>query len=170
MSHATPIVRIERADAGHLAEISELAGVIWRACYPGIISTEQIEYMLGWMYAVDEMRNQLEHGTIYERLMVDDGLRGFAAHSPTINPTERKLDKLYVHPDHQRHGYGSQLLNHVIASARTLGCRSVILAVNKRNTRAIAAYERNGFVIREAVVNDIGAGFVMDDFVMAKAI
>ena len=43
-----------------------------------------------------------------------------------------------------------------------------MLSVNKHNTRAIAAYRRNGFVIAESVVTDIGGGFVMDDYVMAK--
>jgi GNAT superfamily N-acetyltransferase len=163
-------VRIEPAKPEHLAEISALAGVIWRAHYPGIISREQIEYMLGWMYAVDEMQRQLDQGTIFERLLVDGRLTGFAAHSPTDDPEERKLDKLYIHPGRQRHGYGSRLLNHVIEAAHGMGCRSLILTVNKQNTKAIAAYEKNGFVIRDAVVADIGGGFVMDDFVMAKRI
>jgi ribosomal protein S18 acetylase RimI-like enzyme len=44
----------------------------------------------------------------------------------------------------------------------------MILTVNKRNTRAIAAYRRNGFTVLEAVVADIGGGFVMDDFLMSK--
>ena len=44
----------------------------------------------------------------------------------------------------------------------------MILSVNKRNAKAIAAYHRNGFVIAESVVTDIGGGFVMDDYVMAK--
>jgi ribosomal protein S18 acetylase RimI-like enzyme len=42
------------------------------------------------------------------------------------------------------------------------------LNVNKRNTRAIAAYQRNGYVVAERVTLDIGGGFVMDDFVMTK--
>jgi len=40
--------------------------------------------------------------------------------------------------------------------------------VNKRNVRAIKAYQRNGFEIADSVVTDIGGGFVMDDYVMAK--
>ena len=42
------------------------------------------------------------------------------------------------------------------------------ISVNKRNARAIAAYQRNGFVIADSVVTDIGSGFVMDDYIMAK--
>ncbi len=51
---------------------------------------------------------------------------------------------------------------------RAGGARRLILSVNKRNIRAIAAYRRNGFIIAESVVTDIGGGFVMDDYVMTK--
>ena len=53
-------------------------------------------------------------------------------------------------------------------AARARGCAALVLNVNKRNAQAIRAYERSGFTAREAVVVDIGGGFVMDDYVMAK--
>jgi ribosomal protein S18 acetylase RimI-like enzyme len=40
--------------------------------------------------------------------------------------------------------------------------------VNKRNERAINSYRKYGFAVRETVVDDIGGGFVMDDFIMEK--
>jgi hypothetical protein len=40
--------------------------------------------------------------------------------------------------------------------------------VNNRNSRAKRANEKRGIANREAVVNDIGQGYVMDDFIMAK--
>jgi hypothetical protein len=62
------------------------------------------------------------------------------------------------------------LIAHVEAAARGDGARTLILNVNKRTAKAIAAYRACGFATREAVVADIGGGFVMDDYVMAKAI
>ncbi len=170
MSPPDANVAIRTARTADLPEIARLAGLSWRAVYPGIISHEQIEYMLARMYAVAEMERQIGQGTEFLRLLVDGRLIGFAAHSPTVNPGERKLDKLYIHPGHQRHGHGSRLLSYVIEEARVLGCTSLMLTVNRRNTQAIAAYEKNGFVIRESVVADIGGGFVMDDYVMARAL
>jgi ribosomal protein S18 acetylase RimI-like enzyme len=170
MSAELAAIRIEPASTEHLPEISALAGVVWRAHYPGIISPAQIEYMLDQMYDVSELRRQIDCGTVFGLLRRSERLIGFAAHSPISDPHERRLDKLYVHPDHQRHGHGSRLLQHVVEAARTLGCRTLSLTVNKRNTNAIAAYEKNGFVIRESIVTDIGGGFVMDDYVMARAL
>ena len=86
----------------------------------------------------------------------------------TTEPGVTKLHKLYLLLELHGRGWGSRLLQHCEREIRTAGARRLILAVNKRNTKAIAAYQRNGFVIAESVVTDIGGGFVMDDFIMAK--
>jgi RimJ/RimL family protein N-acetyltransferase len=60
------------------------------------------------------------------------------------------------------------MLSHVANRALEVGARSIHLRVNKGNERAIAAYRRNGYAVRESLVADIGGGFVMDDFVMQR--
>ncbi len=161
--------KIIRASEIDLPALSGLAGVIWRACYPGILTEAQIDYMLARMYALgvlgDEIRSQ---GICYDRLLVDGELTGFAAYGPTAEPGVMKLYKLYLLPEMQGRGLGSSLLQHVEGEVRAGGARRLVLSVNKRNARAIKAYQRNGFVIVESVVTDIGGGFFMDDYVMAK--
>ena len=161
--------RIVSAAEEHLPSIIELAGVIWRACYPGIISHAQIDYMLARMYALDVLRDEIRsQGIRYDRLLVEDVLSGFASYGPATEPGVVKLHKLYLLPELQGHGLGSRLLQHVEREVRAGGAHRLILFVNKRNARAIKAYQRNGFVIAESVVTDIGGGFVMDDYIMAK--
>ena len=161
--------QIVRAQEGHLPAISALAGVIWRACYPGIITTEQIDYMLARMYALDVLRNEISSQDIrYDQLLVDDKLAGFASYGPASEPGVMKLHKLYLLPEMHGRGLGSRLLQHVERKVRAGAGRRLILSVNKRNTKAITAYRRNGFVIAESVITDIGGGFVMDDYIMAK--
>jgi ribosomal protein S18 acetylase RimI-like enzyme len=63
---------------------------------------------------------------------------------------------------------GSRLIARVEAAAAAESLPALILNVNKNNVQAIRAYEANGFAIRDAVVVDIGGGYVMDDYVMAK--
>jgi ribosomal protein S18 acetylase RimI-like enzyme len=60
------------------------------------------------------------------------------------------------------------LIARVAAAARAEGARTLILNVNKQNTQAIRAYEKHGFATRSAVVVDIGNGYAMDDYVMAR--
>ena len=163
--------RIVRATEADLPAIAELAGVIWRACYPGIISPAQIEYMLGRMYALGTLRAEIQgQGMYYDQLFVGGELAGFAAHGPTEDAAVYKLHKLYLHPVWHGQGLGRRLLEHCQREARKRKARRLILSVNKRNSKAIAAYERSGFAVAESVVTDIGGGFVMDDFIMANGL
>ena len=162
-------VEILSAQEGDLPALAELAGVIWREHYPSIISREQIEHMLGRMYALETLRTELRERQVqFYRLLVAGRFVGFAALGATAEPGVLKLHKLYLLAEFHARGLGSRLLQHCEAAARRRGARRLILAVNKRNTKAIAAYRRNGFTVTESVVTDFGGGFVMDDFIMAK--
>ena len=92
----------------------------------------------------------------------------FASYFASERPRTIKLDKLYVHPGHQRKGYGGMLIARVCRFVREAGCDTLMLAVNKHNASAIAAYRKHGFRIAESVIGDIGEGFVMDDYIMLK--
>ena len=147
--------------------ISALAREIWQASYPGIITQEQIDFMLEQRYGHERLYDDLEDAHKWLDQAFCEGRRiGFAFSE--IYKGEFKLDKLYIHPDVQRQGVGGQLIAHVAARAAKMGYPCVILAVNKRNEKAINSYKKYGFVVREAIVDDIGRGFVMDDYVMEK--
>jgi diamine N-acetyltransferase len=152
-----------------LPVLAELAGVIWRQHYPGIISHAQIDYMLGKMYSLDMLREDVRLRKIrFYQLVVDGRMVGFGAIGPLVAPGVWKLYKLYMLPEFHGRGLGSRLLQHCEVEARQLGARRLRLEVNKRNVRPIAAYQRNGFTVVESVVTDFGDGFVMDDFIMVK--
>src|SRR3954467_13071540 len=106
-----------------LPKIAELAGKIWRACYPGIISTGQIEFMLQWMYNLKTLEAELESGICFDQIFADDSFIGFASYGPESG--EMKLHKLYIDPDCQRQGYGSELLRHVEQRSAKLGFRTL---------------------------------------------
>lgn len=151
--------------------IAALARVVWQSAYAEIISPAQIDYMLGQRYAPRRLLEELATaGYWWDQARVDGERVGFSACYLTGRPGEIKLDKLYVHPARQRGGVGGALIARVLEHGRAAGCDTLILAVNKRNARAIAAYEKHGFAVREAVRVDIGGGFVMDDFIMARSI
>ena len=163
--------RIEPLAAEDVEQLAALAREIWNAHYSSIISAAQIEYMLGQRYNSDVVLAELRrNGVWWDKLMVAGGMAGFASYFLTGVPGEMKLDKLYVHPRHQRRGYGGMMIAHIREVARLCGCSRLVLAVNKRNQSAIAAYLKHGFQVAEAVVKDIGGGFVMDDYEMAKSV
>jgi GNAT superfamily N-acetyltransferase len=164
----TSIDPLEPSDAD---ELCRLARAVWLEHYPAIIGREQTEYMLRQRYDPAVIRGELETGMIcWDVLRVDGAMEAFVSYFRADSTNALKLDKLYVHPARQRHGLGGQLLHHVGDRARSLGLARVVLAVNKRNQNAIAAYRKYGFDIVESVVKDIGGGFVMDDYIMQKLV
>ena len=171
MSAMSQPVEIRPLEAEDIETVGALAREIWRAHYPAIISPAQIEYMLDERYAPSVMRAELQQPGVWWDVLVRAGVcRAFSSYFLTEHAGEMKLDKLYVHPDCQRHGYGGQLVERACAVARSHGCSRFVLAVNKRNVHAIAAHRKNGFSIEQAVVKDIGGGFVMDDYIMVRAL
>jgi ribosomal protein S18 acetylase RimI-like enzyme len=162
-------IAICRATDQELPIIGELARRIWRASFPGMITDEQIEYMLAQRYSPEAMREAAATGRLtYEVLRVDGEPLAFAAHGPREGSSEFKLQQLYVHPEWQGRGLGGYLLDHLESIAREQGRTSMVLTVNRRNQRARAVYERRGYSVRSEVEIEIGNGFVMDDYVMEK--
>lgn len=164
-------VRIEPLEPGDVKALVALAREIWHAHYPAIIGTAQIEYMLGQRYEPAVVRAELgRDGIWWDKLVAGEEMAGFASYFMTEAPGEMKLDKLYVHPRHQRRGYGGMMIAHACEVARLHGCSRLVLTVNKNNHSAIAAYLKHGFRVADAVIKDIGGGFVMDDYVMEKTV
>ena len=151
--------------------ITVLARVVWQNAYPGIITQAQIDFMLEQRYNVPRLLEELRMSKIWwDKASVDGEIAAFSSSLLTEAPKEMKLDKIYVDPARQRLGLGGRLIAHVSQRALAQGCDTLILAVNKRNENAIAAYLKYGFVVREAVRIDIGSDFVMDDFIMALSL
>ena len=149
--------------------IRALALEIWTTCYPGIISMEQIEYMLGLMYSSETIDKEISEGIIWKLMEYKSEPIGFV--SVTIsNNGSAKLNKLYMKNNHHGKGFGQQALKHVVDDAKQLHLKQVYLTVNKGNVSAIKAYEKFGFTRIESIVNDIGGGYVMDDFIYCFSI
>ena len=165
-------VRIEPLADTDVAQLVALAREIWYAHYPAIIGSAQIEYMLRQRYEFDVVRAELrQSGVWWDKLMLGAEMAGFASYLLVDDAADRmKLDKLYVHPRHQRRGYGGMLIARACAAARVRGCSRLELAVNKGNRSAIDAYLKHGFRVAASVVKDIGGGFVMDDYIMVKPV
>ena len=171
----SPDIRVASLD--DLETIRELADRTWRHCYPGIISEAQIDYMLGWMYSPETITAEMVGGSICYLLAeatVPERSHpspiGFAAYGPSDSEpdTTAFLHKLYVAPEHQSQGIGSALLRHIERALRADGTCSLELRVNRENQNAVRAYEKNGFFRVAEICDEIGGGFVMDDYLMRK--
>ena len=168
---ATPDVQILPLREEDVPDLVRLAREIWYAHYPSIITVEQIEYMLDQRYRPDTICGQLANGTVWwDKLLLGGAMVAFASYELSEHADAMKLDKLYVRYDLRGRGFGSLLMRHVEERTRAHGRTRLYLQVNKNNASAIDAYLRNGFAVTEAARFDIGRGFIMDDYVMSKAL
>ncbi len=161
------LIKINQKD---ISELQADARAVWMECFPDILSYEQIEYMLNWMYSEDTIKHEIEHENINYYFILHEGAKlGFCSLGPYSGVAGRaKLHKIYLYPEFHGKGFGSTSIMKIFALAQEQGYDSICLNVNKNNQSAIKAYERNGFIVETSVVNDIGNGYVMDDYVMLK--
>jgi ribosomal protein S18 acetylase RimI-like enzyme len=171
MSDSAEIPEIRALRETDIPALRTLATEIWHAHYPGIISVAQIEYMLAERYTEAVIRSELEQRDLWwDVLMLDGGMMGYTSYFLMDSPDTMKIDKLYLHPRVHRQGYGGRLITHVLGISAGRGCKNLTLAVNRHNESAIAAYHKHGFQKAGTSVSENGGGFMMDDYIMVKAV
>lgn len=146
--------------------IHDLAHAIWPDTFKNILSKEQIDFMLEWMYNPETLRKQVDSGHLFYLFLQEDtpiGFMGLELNFPF--PGQMKLHKIYVLPQTQGSGIGRKLLQKALDLAKEKGMQSLVLNVNRFNT-AVGFYEHLGFQIIGEEDIDIGNGFWMEDFVM----
>ena len=149
--------------------LAQLAAEIWKEHYAAILSPEQIAYMVDAFQSPTAIAQQRrEQGYLYYLVY----RRGRPAGYMGIQPGEGKLflSKLYLRRAARGHGFARQLLAFMEGFCRARELSAIWLTVNKHNSGSIAAYEHMGFVTVREQTADIGSGFVMDDFIMEKAV
>ncbi len=165
-SYGFDIVPVTRDD--DIRVVSSLGSTIWREAYDGIVTREQIDYMLETMQSSESIREQIDSGYTYLMMMLGGRSIGYFSYRP--NDDGLFLSKIYILKEHRGMGYSRRAMEHAARVARAEGLGRVYLTVNRGNTRAIKAYEHMGFEVEKEVDNPIGEGFFMNDFVMEMSV
>lgn len=84
-----------------------------------------------------------------------------------INPTTAELQKLYVAREERGKGYSSQLLKHIFEAAKKDGFESLYLETTKELEAAVAIYQRYGFHLLDAPIEN-GDGHTAMEIWMLK--
>ncbi|WP_223669062.1 GNAT family N-acetyltransferase [Kangiella shandongensis] len=148
--------------------VEMLANKIWKEHYPPIIGKEQVRYMLGKYQTSPAIKQQIEQGANYHILYEQShpvGYFSFHFENDVVF-----LSKIYVAKEVRGHGIGKKAMDYIIQQAKAHSAKVIRLTVNKLNVATIDAYKKLGFSMTDSVVKDIGGGYVMDDYVMEKAV
>ena len=161
-------LELERvASEALVAAVAELAREIWRQHYVPIVGAAQVEYMLEAFQSAGAIGRQVAEGG-YEYYLARG--EGYVALVPDVEKESVLLSKIYVGEWARGKGLGRGLAEFAERRTGELGCGELWLTVNVNNGGSIAFYERMGFRKTGRLVQDIGGGFVMDDWRMAKGV
>ena len=156
-------ISILEAGENDASVIQKLAFEIWNDIYPGIISKEQIDFMLEKMYSTSAFLEQIKEGHQFYIAFKNKLPIGFFSYSIN-NVPNYFLHKLYIKTSEHRNGIGKYILDYLLGLLKPGS--NIRLTVNRKNYKAINFYFKYGFSIVEVQDFDIGNGFFMNDFVM----
>lgn len=169
MMDSYSIIRASEAD---IMTIHDMAEVVFRHTYMDILSPEQMDYMMDWMYSPVNLKKQLEDGHVYFIAYRDSNPCAYVSVQPDGTGEDGKmlfhLQKIYVMPSEQGCGLGRKMFAHALAFASSAADghpASVELNVN-RNNPAVGFYRHLGLKILRQGDFYIGNGFYMNDYIM----
>jgi ribosomal protein S18 acetylase RimI-like enzyme len=160
----------EVISAADIDTVTELACVIWNEHYTPLIGKQQVDYMLARFQNGPAVREQIAAGYRYYLVAHRGRSVGYFALVPWPEASSAQLSKIYVSKEQRGRGLGRAIVAFAVRDCLRMGIGKLWLTVNRHNTGSISFYERLGFVKVESIVQEIGQGFVMDDYRMVKEI
>lgn len=176
--------------------LATLADEIWHEYWPALIGAAQTDYMVEQFQSLEAIqRDMREHAYEYwfiyagaEELSgglkdagnpddagsadpaCDGRLVGYTGGHVEVDTNRFFISKIYLLAQERGRGFARQTIEFYDQLCKTRGLRAMYLTVNKHNDLGVRAYLGTGFEIIDAVETDIGNGFIMDDYIMERAV
>ena len=147
-------IDIRLAGTNDLQTIHEMAEIVFRETYRTILSPEQMDYMMEWMYSLPNLEDQVLRGHVYYIAWAGDEPQGY------VSVRKDSVDADGTEVWH--------LEKHVRDNKMSVKAR-IELNVN-RNNPAVGFYRNQGFSIIRQGDFPIGNGFYMNDYIMGTDI
>ncbi len=164
---------VRTATLDDVTTIHDMANIVFRVTYREILSPEQMDYMMDWMYSPGSLSHQITDADKYFLIAECDGRPcGYVSFELEDKSDDSlpvyHLQKLYVMPDFHRKGLGRMLFNQVVSHLRDMGATPCRIELNvNRNNAAVSFYERIGMYRARQGDFPIGNGYYMNDYIYA---
>ena len=163
----TGMLTIQKVTVADCELINKMAGEVFPATYKEILSPEQLDYMMDWMYAPENIRKQMEEeGHVYFIAYKEGKPCGYVS----VQQQEKDifhLQKIYVLPHFQGSHCGSFLFKEAIKYIKEIHPEPCLMELNvNRNNKALQFYQHMG--MRKLREGDfpIGNGYYTNDYIM----
>lgn len=164
------MIAIESARSSDFNLIQTFAYRIWPETYGGILSKEQLDFMLDKFYSLENLQLNVTQNQLFYIIYDNEIPTGFLGieHRFEAKPIT-KIHKIYILPDNQGNGIGKTVIDLVILNALKNNSEKIILNVNRFN-RAVLFYQKMNFKIVQKVDISIGNNYLMEDFIMEMSL
>ena len=159
--------KIRKATLEDIEMINRLAWIVFPHTYKEILSPEQMEYMMDWMYSAENLHKQMtEDGHIYFLAFEGNEPAGYLSIQPEGEHTFH-LQKIYVLPSFQGKKLGKLLFEQAIKAIKELHPEPCQMRLNvNRQNKALTFYEKMGMKKVDEGDFHIGNGYYMNDYIM----
>lgn len=168
---------------GHAHALSEFSSAAFYDAYAYANTPEDMQQYIAEHFSEEEIRKEISTKNTFVFLaMLDEKIVGYVKLGTATSPEQLnarpddtvgrgkpaiEIERLYVDKKLQSQKIGAALMDHLIQFSKTLGKRVIWLGVWKKNIRAVAFYEREGFVKFGETIFTLGRD-LQEDFLMKK--
>lgn len=158
---------IHKASVADIPVIHAMASIVFPETYKEILSPDQIDYMMEWMYSEESLHRQMtEEGHIYYITYQDGKPAGYLSIQPEGEDIYH-LQKLYILPAYQGLHLGERLFRQAITAIKELHPSSCQMRLNvNRHNKALTFYQKMGMTKVDEGDFAIGGGYYMNDYIM----
>lgn len=158
---------IHKTTIEDIPTIRAMAAIVFPETYKNILTPQQIDYMMEWMYSKDSLYQQMtKEGHIYYLAYQENEPAGYLSIQPEGEHIFH-LQKLYILPQFQGMHLGEQLFKQAIAAIKELHPTPCQMRLNvNRHNKALNFYQKMG--MKKIAEGDfpIGNGYYMNDYIM----
>lgn len=162
------MIHIVKATTEDIPVIRQLAEQAFPDTYREILSPEQIDYMMEWMYSAESLHRQMEEeGHTYYIARVDGEPAGYVSIRQEGEHTFH-LEKIYILVAYKGRHLGRMLFEQALKAIKELhpGPCTMQLNVNRQNP-ALGFYKHMGMKKADEGDFPIGQGYYMNDYIMS---
>ena len=162
------MITIHKVQQADIPEVKYVLSHTWKDTYGSFLSEKTIDKVTTIWHDPEALASQAQHPDTYFAIAKDTS--GKIVGLITVRKIDDKaifMNRLYIHPDHQRQGIGSKLYELAIKNFPT--AKVMRLEVEEENKKGLSFYRKQGFGEVERKIDEI-EGETLKTIVMEKTL